>query len=153
MRVRPAVVGDAAAMSAVLRAIIAESGRDRPSDLAFVLATYIVHPDRVACTVALDEEDVVAGFQSLRRARAGNPYGTPVGWGIIGTHVAPLATRKGVGSTLFAVTREAAREGGLARIDATIDESNARGLRYYEALGFRTYRTGGSTISKFYEVA
>lgn len=153
MRTRSAIAVDAEAMSAVLRAIIAENGRERPSDPDFVLATYIAHPDRVACTLALDAADVVVGFQSLRRARPGNPYGAPAGWGIIGTHVAPQAGRQGVGTALFSVTRHAAREAGIGRIDAAIGAANKAGLAYYEARGFRTYRTTGDLVHKVYTVS
>lgn len=153
MRTRAAGIDDAEAMSAVLRAIIADTGRDRPSDPASVLATYIAHPDRIACTVAFDDTGRVVGFQSLRRALPGNPYGAPAGWGIIGTHVAPRMGRKGVGTLLFAVTRQAARDAGITSIDAAIGEKNERGLSYYEARGFRTYRTENGMVHKVYEVS
>jgi len=153
IRTRPAVTGDAEAMSAVLRAIIAAYGRERPSDPDFVLATYIAHPDRVACTVALDNAGTVLGFQSLRRARPGDPYGTPEGWGSIGTHVSPLAGRKGVGTALFAVTRQAASEAGIGRIDAAIRDDNPMGLAYYKARGFRTHRTENGVVHKVYTVS
>jgi len=153
VRTRPAVTGDAEAMSAVLRAIIAAYGRERPSDRDFVLATYIVHPDRVACTVALDDAGTVLGFQSLRRARPGDAYGTPPGWGSIGTHVAPQVGRKGVGTTLFAVTRQAALDAGIDRIDAAIAANNELGLAYYEARGFRTHRTENDVVHKVYTVS
>ena len=153
MRTRPAVAGDAEAMSAVLRAIIAAYGRERPNDPDFVLATYIAHPDRVACTVALDDAGMVLGFQSLRRARPGDAYGTPEGWGSIGTHVAPDAGRKGVGTALFAVTRQAASEAGIGRIDAAIRDDNPMGLAYYEARGFRTHRIENGVVHKVYTVS
>ena len=53
---------------------------------------------------------------------------------------------------LFTATRHAAREAAVARIDATIDENNALGLAYYEAMGFRTYRRQSGMISKVYTV-
>jgi RimJ/RimL family protein N-acetyltransferase len=153
MRTRPAVTGDAEAMSAVLRAIIVAYGRERPNDPDFVFATYIAHPDRVACTVALDDAGTVVGFQSLRRARPGDPYGTPDGWGSIGTHVAPSAGRKGVGTALFAVTRQAASAAGIGKIDAAIRDDNELGLAYYEARGFRTHRTENGVVHKVYTVS
>lgn len=153
MRTRPAITGDAEQMSAVLRAIIAAYGRERPSDPDFVLATYIAHPDRVACTVALDEAGTVVGFQSLRRARPGDPHGTPDGWGSIGTHVSPQAGRNGAGTALFAVTRQAASEAGIDRIDAAIRDDNPMGLAYYEARGFRTHRIENGVVHKVYTVS
>lgn len=139
-------------MSSVLAAIITKTGRDRPHGSDFVLATYIADPYRIACTVALDDASKIMGFQSLRRAVPGNVYGAPVGWGIIGTHVAPWAGRQGVGSSLFAVTLQAARQGGIAKIDAGIGDQNEPGLRFYEACGFRTYKTERGLIHKVYEV-
>lgn len=150
MRTRPAVTGDAEAMSAVLRAIIAAYGRERPSDPDFVLANYIAHPDRVACTVALDDAGAVLGFQSLRRARPGDHYEKADGWGSIGTHVDPRAGRIGVGTALFAVTLRAASEAGIGRIDAAIRDDNPLGLAYYEARGFRTHKTENGVVHKVY---
>lgn len=44
MQIRTAETSDAEAMSRILKAIIAATGRERPSDVAFVLSTYIRHP-------------------------------------------------------------------------------------------------------------
>jgi hypothetical protein len=84
-------------MSAVLRDIIRMTGRERPSDAEFVLSNYIGNPSGIRCSVALDGAQEVLGFQSLIRAVAGNRYGVPEGWGIIGTHIRPRAHRQGVG--------------------------------------------------------
>ncbi len=37
-------------------------------------------------------------------------------------------------------------------IDATIDDTNARGLAYYGALGFATYRTIPGIVCKCFKV-
>ena len=92
------------------------------------------------------------GFQSLKRAAAGNRYNVPEGWGIIGTHISPRAHRRGVGTALFASSRKAANEAGLTRIDAAIGANNRMGLRYYEAMGFRTYRESDDIIQKLFEM-
>jgi ribosomal protein S18 acetylase RimI-like enzyme len=127
-------------MSAVLAEIVAISGRDRATDPGHMRDFYIAHPDTVRCSLALDEGGTDLGFQSLKRAPEGNPYGVTPGWGIIGTYVSPSAGRRGIGSALFAASVEAARQSGLTHIDATIGEANERALGYYEAMGFRTYR-------------
>jgi ribosomal protein S18 acetylase RimI-like enzyme len=140
MDTRIASLDDAAAMSRVLREIIAHTGRERPNDEAFVTRQYITNPASIRCTVAIDDGGVAVGFQSLIRAEAGNRYNVPAGWGIIATHISPRAHRQGVGSALFRSSREAAEEAGLAKIDAYIGADNPSGIGYYEAMGFRTYR-------------
>ncbi|WP_312487969.1 GNAT family N-acetyltransferase [Sphingomonas sp.] len=152
MATRIASLDDAPAMSRVLREIIAHTGRDRPSDEAFVTRQYIANPASIRCTVAIDDEGVVLGFQSLVRAEAGNRYEVPVGWGIIGTHISPRARRKGVGSALFRSSRKAAGQSELENIDAYIGADNQSGLRYYEAMGFQTYRTPEGIVQKVYTV-
>ena len=140
-------------MGAVLREIIAETGRERPSDPAFVLATYIQNPAGLRCSVAVEEEGgAVLGFQSLTRAVPGNPYDLPEGWGIIGTHISPRAHRRGIGTALFAASRQAAVAAGLDQIDACIGATNETALRYYEAQGFRTHREPGTVVHKAFAV-
>ncbi|WP_294235828.1 GNAT family N-acetyltransferase [uncultured Sphingomonas sp.] len=148
MIIRTATPDDALPMSGVLLDIIALTGRTRPHDPAFTLSHYIAAPDGIRCSVAVDEDGAVLGFQSLKRAVAGNRYDVPEGWGIIGTHIGPRAHRRGVGRALFAVSRQAAIDAGLSRIDASIGADNPMGLRYYEAMGFRTWREGGAIVQK-----
>lgn len=152
MGTRPASIDDAAAMSRVLREIIARTGRDRPNDEAFVTAHYLDNPANIRCTVAIDAAGEVLGFQSLVRAEAGNRYDVPEDWGIIGTHISPRAHRQGVGKALFRSSREAAAAAGLRTIDAYIGADNAAGLRYYDAMGFRTYREPDGIVQKMYEL-
>lgn len=152
MDTRIALLDDAVAMSRVLREIIAHTGRERPNDEAFVTRQYIANPASVRCTVAIDDEGDVIGFQSLVRAEADNRYDVPAGWGIIGTHISPRAHRQGVGSALFRSSREAAEQAGLEKIDAYIGADNPSGLRYYEAMGFQTYRTPEGIVQKVYTV-
>lgn len=151
MLIRQATEDDALAMSQVLREIIALTGRSRPHDPAFTLSHYIAAPDGILCSVALDDHGAM-GFQSLKRAAAGNRYNLPEGWGIIGTHISPRAHRRGIGKALFARSLHAASEAGLTRIDATIGADNPMGLRYYEAMGFRTYREGNGIVQKLFEL-
>lgn len=152
MRIRRAEPADAAAMDAVLTPILEGWGSTRPRGAAVVLRHYIAHPVSLACHVAEDGERVV-GFQSLKRAAPGNPYDLPVGWGIIGTYVTAGAAGTGVGRALFAASLEAALAAGLDRIDATIGATNAEGLAYYEAMGFRTWRRRGTAIGKALDLA
>ena len=89
----------------------------------------------------------------MKHAGPENPYDVEPGWGIIGTYVTQKATRRGVGSALFAATTKAAEGATLPKIDASIASDNQQGLRYYEAMGFVTYRTTPSFICKVYDVA
>lgn len=151
MQIRDAVVGDVKEMSQLLKKLTASGKRKSPDDEAFVLANYIEDPDRLCCSVA-QEDGVVLGFQSFKRAEAGNKWGVEPGWGIIGTHIHPSAARRGVGRALFAVSRAAAENAGIANIDATIAADNPEALAYYEAMGFRTYRTPEGLVCKRFTV-
>ncbi|MGB3554128.1 MAG: GNAT family N-acetyltransferase [Jannaschia sp.] len=152
MRIGQATETDIAEMSALLRALAALGKRRRPFDPDFVRETYIAHPDRLHCGLAASGDGAILGFQILKRAGPENVYGVTPGWGIIGTHIHPSTARRGIGRTLFDATRRAAAEAGLDRIDATIGAANAEGRAYYEAMGFRTYRTPVGAICKLYEM-
>jgi ribosomal protein S18 acetylase RimI-like enzyme len=152
MKIRPATAEDAEGMAAVQNEIFAAGLRKTSTDIEMVLKTYIEKEGRIECSVAEDGAGRILGFQSLRYARAGNIYGVEEGWGIIGTHVSPSAARQGVGSALFSATLEAAKAAGLENIDASIGADNALGQGYYEAMGFRTYRTPEGLVCKVYRV-
>ncbi|PPT87444.1 GNAT family N-acetyltransferase [Xanthomonas theicola] len=140
-------------MTAVQNQLFAAGLRSASTDVAAVLERYLLHPDRVGCSVAEDADGRILGFQSLRRMHAGNPYGVAEGWGFIGTHVSPQAARQGVGSALFRASLAAARTAGLTHIDASIGADNAVGSAYYEAMGFRTYRSGDGLVCKVCRVS
>jgi GNAT superfamily N-acetyltransferase len=140
-------------MSAVLEELVAAGERTNRSDPEFVELHYIEHPSRLHCVLAIDDDDRVLGFQSLKRAFPDNPYGTPVGWGIIGTHVRPSAARRGIGSQLFAATIAGARKAELPAIEAYIGEGNAAALAYYEAIGFSTCRHPDGAICKLFQIS
>ena len=143
----PATPDHAEGISDMLQTLVAAGKRTARADLEFVLAHYITPPARIACTLAV-QGDRVLGLQSLQLATPGNAYGTPVGWGIIGTHIHPKAARRGIGKALFATTLNAARGAGLSSIEALIGAENAEGLAYYEAMGFRSYREAPGAVGK-----
>ena len=118
-----------------------------------MLQTYIEGADTIRCSVAEDAGGDLLGIQILKHATETNPYGVAPGWGIIGTHVSPRAARRGVGKALFAASLAAAREAGLEKVDASIGAGNVEGLAYYEAMGFRTYRTPDGKICKCLEIS
>ena len=140
-------------MSDMLQLLVKAGKRTSAADEAFVLSHYIANPDGIRCTLAVDEDGSVLGFQSLIVSRKGNHYDTPVGWGIIGTHVSPLAARRGVGSRLFEETKVAAAGAGLRKIEAFIGAANAEGQAYYEKMGFTTYRTAKGAVCKCFDLA
>lgn len=151
MKIRDAVVEDVKQMSSFLKELTASGKRKSPDDEAFVRANYIEDPQKIRCCVAV-EDGVVLGFQTVKKAEQGNQWGVEPGWGVIGTHIRPTASRRGVGRALFAVSRAAAEGAGITKIDATIAADNPEALAYYEAMGFRTYRTPTGLICKRFEV-
>lgn len=153
MDIRPAILCDAPAISLILEELVAAKKRTKASDAEFAADLYINPPDQIRCSIAVDHDGIVLGFQSLKLARENNPYGTPVGWGIIGTHVRPSAARKGVGKKLFHSTKEAANQFDVSKIEAFISQRNDVAIAYYEATGFRTYRTLKDVVCKCYELS
>ncbi|WP_179379043.1 GNAT family N-acetyltransferase [Jannaschia marina] len=136
----------------MLQALTDAGKRTRPSDPEFVRDAYVANTDGIRTTLALDDDGRLLGIQVLSRARSDNPYGTPAGWGIIGTHVAPWAARRGVGRALFDETLSAARAAGVPSLDAYIQTANAEGMGYYEAMGFRSWRTDGTATAKRFDL-
>lgn len=152
MEFRPVSPQDADALSALLEALRQVGKRRSAADVVFVRERYIDHPNNIRTTLAV-ENGAVLGFQVLKLATDGNPYGVTPGWGIIGTHIHPDAARRGLGRALFERTLTAARSAGLQKIDATIGADNAEGLAYYSAMGFETYREADGAICKCYSLA
>ena len=151
MRIRDAVAADVEQMSALLKELTVSGKRKSPDNEAFVRAHYLDDPGKIRCSVA-DEKGTLLGFQSLRRAEAGNKWGVRPGWGIIGTHIRPSVARRGVGRALFSISRRAAIVASIGKIDASIAADNLEALAYYEAMGFRTYRTPNGLVCKCFEV-
>ena len=142
---RPATLADADAMAAVQNAIFAAGLRATSVDTARMRAIYLEHPGTLTTTVA-QKDGALIGFQWLGRAWPGNEYGVAEGWGMIGTHIRPDTGRSGIGRRLFASSLAAAKQAGLAHIDASIGADNAAALAYYAAMGFRPYRKSEGRI-------
>lgn len=151
MKIRNAVLDDAEEISAFLKELTAVGKPTSPDDEAHVQAYYIEDPAKIRCTVAEDETSILR-FHSLKPAEPGNKWGVPPGWGVIGTHIRPSASRRGVGRAHFSESRAAAEKANLGNIDATIAADNPEALAYYEAMGFQTYRTAAGLISKRYSL-
>lgn len=124
MRIRTATMADAKAMSTMLQKLVAAGKRSARANVEFVQQHYIANPAGIRCSLAEDQKGNLLGFQSLIRATGGNSYDTPVGWGIIGTHVSPDAARTGVGTKLFEASWKAAVGAGLTKIEAYTGKEN-----------------------------
>lgn len=136
MIVRQAIASDASAMADLINAIIRIGGttaHETEMSNDRVAHCYIGGPAVICCQVA-EADGRLVGFQALDRSRK-----LPVGWGDIGTFVAPDVQRGGSGSALFAATLVAARAAGVTHISATIRADNAPGLGYYARRGFVDY--------------
>ncbi|WP_099826872.1 GNAT family N-acetyltransferase [Oceaniglobus indicus] len=132
--IRPATPDDAAAIADILNPLIRAGGTtalERELDAAGV-ADMVFDPARlIACHVALDDSGIVAGVQWLSHID-----GFPNDHGDIATFARAEPKVPGVGRALFAATRQAARDAGLAAIMARIRADNTGGLAYYGKMGF-----------------
>ena len=136
MLVRKALPSDSAELADLLNEIIRAGGTTaleteltaEEFDDWFISGQYAL-----ACHVA-QADGTLFGFQSL--SLFGDP---PAGWADIATFARIAPKRKGVGTALFAATRNAAEVLGLTTINATIRADNVSGLAYYAKMGFETY--------------
>jgi L-amino acid N-acyltransferase YncA len=135
LEIRDAAPGDAAGLADLLNAVIAQGGTtalEDPFTPERLAEAYLAGPSVLCCFVAVDRETGrLEGFQTL-----GRYPGLPDGVGDIGTFARIDGKQRGVGSALFAATRERARRLGLAAINATIRADNAGGLAFYGKMGF-----------------
>lgn len=152
IELRPARPDDATKLAEVQNAIYRAGLRASLVDGALIRERYLDTAHEVACTVA-ELRGRVVGFQSLKRAWPGNPYEVPEGWGVIGTHIHPEVSRRGLGRRLFAVSLSAAEAAGLRHIDATISADNAPALAYYSAMGFIPYGKSGDLVPHRFDLA
>ena len=134
MDIRPVQAVDAAVLADLLNEVIARGGTtalEAPFTPEALADAMLTGPGVICCFVAQDDAGGLAGFQSLVRGE-----GLPGGVGDIATFSRVGWIRKGTGSRLFAATRQAAGEAGLAAINATIRADNLGGLAFYSRLGF-----------------
>lgn len=136
--VRPATSADAPELAELLNAIIARGGTTALEE-AFTPErldeTYLTGSDVLSCVVAVDTDSGrLEGFQTLIR----EPH-LPEDWGDIATFSRVDGIQRGVGSALFAATRERARALGLAAVNAEIRADNTGGLAFYSKMGFQDY--------------
>lgn len=135
--VRPALDADADGMCALLNEIIRIGGTTAITNAlsaAEMREWFISGTAVVSSFVAVDTDGTIVGFQTL------STYGSlPAGWVDIATFVSRSRHKSGVGSALFAPTRDAAARCGFTAINASIRVVNEGGLAYYHRMGFATY--------------
>jgi L-amino acid N-acyltransferase YncA len=136
--IRDAEPGDAAELAELLNAIIAKGGTtalEEPFTPEYLAEAYLIGPNVLCCFVAVHRETGrLEGFQTL-----GRYPDLPDDIGDIGTFARIDGKRRGVGSALFAATRERARQLGLSAINATIRADNVGGLTFYGKMGFEDH--------------
>ena len=137
LAIRPAHCDDTEGMRTLLNEIIRVGGTTAiTSELSpDEMREWFISGEAVAaCFVAVDSDGAILGFQSL------SSYSSlPAGWVDIATFASRSHHKSGVGSALFARTREAAAKLGFLAINATIRVVNEGGLAYYSRMGFDTY--------------
>jgi GNAT superfamily N-acetyltransferase len=129
---------DASALALLINELIAAGGTtalEEPFDGERLARKYLTGPDVLCCFVAHDQHgSEPLGFQTLVREE-----GLPDRWGDIGTFARAGGTKRGIGSALFAATRDRAAQLGLVALNATIRADNAGGLAFYSKMGFEDY--------------
>ena len=137
LTIRPAVDADTEGMRTLLNEIIRVGGSTAitnelsPDEMR---EWFISGEAVVSCFAAVDSDGTIAAFQSLSKCGS-----LPPGWVNIATFASRSRQKSGVGSALFAHTREAAARLGFASINASIRVDNLGGLAYYSRMGFETY--------------
>lgn len=153
---RPAHRSDAESMCRLLNTIIIEGGTTahrEPFSEEKMIAAYIEAPLGIACTVAVDGDDIL-GFQSLEWPdhHWSGDNALPSGWAVIATYVAQATHGQGIGRLLFSETIKAAETAGVKTIDATIRHENTGGLAYYSRMGFVDYRQYDEACAKRFDL-
>ena len=134
---RPAIDADIEGMRMLLNEIIRVGGTTAiTNELSHeeMREWFISGENVVSCFVAVDSDGTIVGFQSLSKYAS-----LPAGWVDIATFASRSRHKSGVGSALFARTREAAAKLGFSTVNATIRVENVGGLAYYSRMGFETY--------------
>ena len=138
--VRSATTADIPPLTEILNAIIRVGGTTA-FETAFSHADFgekfVYGAHVICCHVAVERDTQEAlGFQILER------YSEPPDNRIdIATFARLNPKVAGVGTALFAATRETAKALNIATIVAEIRADNRSGLAYYDRMGFKTFKT------------
>ncbi|MBX2835636.1 MAG: GNAT family N-acetyltransferase [Gammaproteobacteria bacterium] len=135
--VRPATVEDAAQLTHLLNEIIVIGGTtafEEPLTSEELCHRFINGDHCLACFVCEANQGELLGFQSL-----GTLARLPEGWVDIATFARVSNKVRGVGSSLFEMSRQFCVDEHYAVINATIRADNSPGLGYYSKMGFVDY--------------
>lgn len=136
--IRNVAEGDVTDVTDLLNAVIAKVGTtalEDPFEPRALRDAYLLGAGVYCCFVAVDRATGrIEGFQTLAKNSA-----LPEGMGDIGTFARVDGAQRGVGTALFAATRERAAALGLSAISATIRGDNHGGLAFYGKQGFEDH--------------
>ncbi len=139
IKVRLASEEDAEELCVILNEIIEIGGTTAMEESLSVdqFKHYFLTGDHcICCHVCEGEDSSITGFQVL-----GHHPELPKDWADIGTFARMKPRVYGVGKALFPVSCKYLVRKGFSAINATIRADNTSGLRYYEKMGFTTYKT------------
>lgn len=127
-------------MAELLNAIIRIGGTttiESPLDRHEFAQQFLQGDHVICCHVAIEQRTKLpVGFQML-----GHDGSLRSGEADIATFAQSEPKIPGVGTALFAKTKETAKAIGIVAIVAQIRADNRSGLSYYEKMGFRTFDT------------
>ncbi|MDA8746618.1 GNAT family N-acetyltransferase [Litoreibacter sp.] len=136
MIIRPATLSDTVQMAEILNHVIAIGGTtayEDPLEPAY-FERLINAPDPKVFLHVAETSDGIQGLQWIEPLDPPNEH-----VGGIATFAKPLITQRGIGTTLFEMTKKTSRLVGYTELVAKIRADNTSGLRYYEKMGFRDY--------------
>ena len=135
VRVRPALLEDAPALTELLRDFLRFEGKAEASELSVEqLTDWAFGPDPAFDLLIAEAEGVVVGYVAFYRAFTlfkGGPVLL-----IENLFVAEAARRLGVGRRLVEAAAEEARRRGYQRIELHVRSDNPESHAFYESLGF-----------------
>ena len=154
LRLRPATVADAAAISAIYAPYVRDTtisfeleAPDEAEMAARIAAITASYPYFVA-----EEHGAVIGYCYASQHRTRAAYQSSVDFGI---YLAPAARGRGIGTLLGRAVLDAARERGYHAAFAGIAQPNPASVALHEKLGFThlgTYREVGRKFDAWHDV-
>lgn len=134
LKIRQAKAKDVARLCELLNEIIVIGGStaiETPLSTQDFINYFLAGANKICCFVAEDGRGVLWGFQAL-----GKHNELADSCADIATFAHHKSTGLGIGTALFAKTRQYAIDAGYKEINATIRKDNLSGLAYYTKMGF-----------------
>lgn len=133
--IRPAVVDDLGAVTALLVEQLREHAVETPSAaIGDAVRTVVAHPERGRILVAHDR-DAVVGVAALSFVWP-IEHGGMSAW-LEELYVVPDARGRGIGTALLRAALRAASEAGAVAVDLEVDAGHGRAANLYAREGFR----------------